>query len=89
MSGTLRNGFGEADPVVLAAKKYSRSTARQRQLMSGEVQLQRTFDADHVRAIHRHLFLDVYDWAGQHWTAPIYRGIPAGFADVGSGAVGR
>ncbi|WP_434157578.1 Fic/DOC family protein [Clavibacter michiganensis] len=89
MSGTLRNKLGERDPAVLASKEYSRTTARQRQLMSGQVQLPRTFDADHVRAIHRHLFQDVYDWAGEYRTVPIYKGTPVGFADVASGAVDR
>jgi cell filamentation protein len=89
MSGTLRNKLDERDPAVLASKEYSRTTARQRQLMSGEVQLPRTFDADHVRAIHRHLFQDVYDWAGEYRTVTIYKGTPVGFADVSSGAVDR
>jgi len=89
MSGTLRNKLGERDPAVLASKEYGRTTARQRQLMSGEVQLPRTFDADHVRAIHRHLFQDVYDWAGEYRTVPVYKGTPVGFADVASGAVDR
>jgi cell filamentation protein len=89
MSGTLRNKLGERDPAVLASKEYSRTTARQRQLMSGEVQLPRTFDADHVCAIHRHLFQDVYDWAGEYRTVPIYKGTPVGFADVAGDAIDR
>jgi cell filamentation protein len=89
MSGTLRNKLGERDPAVLAAKEYSRTTARQRQLMSGEVHLPRTLDADHVRAIHRHLFQDVYDWAGEYRMVPIYNGTPVGFADVAGAAIDR
>lgn len=29
------------------------------------------FDYDHMKALHYHLFQDVYDWAGQERTAPI------------------
>lgn len=49
------------------------------------------FDLDHLRAIHRHLFQDVYDWAGEIRTVEISKGgsqfqfrrfIEAGMADV-------
>lgn len=87
--GTLRNLLGERDKAALAAKEYSRSADRQRELMSGEVQLPRTYDAAHVRAIHRHLFQDVYEWAGEYRTVNIFKGTPRGFADVAGGEIGR
>jgi cell filamentation protein len=49
------------------------------------------FDLDHLRAIHRHLFQDVYDWAGELRTVEISKGgdlfqlrrfIVRGMADV-------
>ncbi len=49
------------------------------------------FDLDHLRAIHRHLFQDVYSWAGEIRTVEIAKGghqfqfcrfIEAGMADV-------
>lgn len=49
------------------------------------------FDLPHLQAIHRHLFQDVYEWAGQLRTVEIAKGsshfqarryIPTGFADV-------
>jgi cell filamentation protein len=49
------------------------------------------FDLAHLRAIHRHLFQDVYDWAGEIRTVEIFKGgnqfqfrqyIPTGMADV-------
>jgi cell filamentation protein len=49
------------------------------------------FDLVHLRAIHRHLFQDVYDWAGELRTVEIFKGgnqfqfrqfIPTGMADV-------
>lgn len=49
------------------------------------------FDFAHLRAIHRHLFQDIYDWAGEIRTVEISKGaqqfqfrqyIPTGMADV-------
>ena len=49
------------------------------------------FDLAHLKAIHRHLFQDVYDWAGELRTVEIARGdsrfqprrfIEAGMADI-------
>jgi cell filamentation protein len=89
MTGTLRNHFGERDHDVLAGLEYAATIDRQTELMSGLVDVPRTFDADHVRAIHRHLIQDVYNWAGEYRTVPIYKGTPVGFADVSSGAIDR
>ncbi|MBS7537758.1 Fic/DOC family protein [Ancylobacter lacus] len=33
------------------------------------------FDLDHLRAIHRHLFQDVYDWAGEVRTVDLSKGL--------------
>jgi cell filamentation protein len=50
-----------------------------------------SFDLAHLRAIHHHLFQDVYDWAGELRTVEIFKGgnqfqfrqyIPTGMADV-------
>jgi len=50
-----------------------------------------SFDLTHLRAIHRHLFQDVYDWAGELRTVEISKGgsqfqfrqyIQTGMADV-------
>jgi cell filamentation protein len=50
-----------------------------------------SFDLTHLRAIHRHLFQDIYDWAGEVRTVEIFKGgnqfqfrqyIPTGMADV-------
>lgn len=49
------------------------------------------FDLNHMRAIHRHLFQDIYDWAGQIRTVEIQKGgnqfqfrqyIETGMADI-------
>ncbi len=62
--GTLRNLLDERDADVLRAKEYGRVEVRQRELLAGQVAIPKTYDADHVGAIHRHLFQDVYEWAG-------------------------
>ena len=50
-----------------------------------------SFDLSHLRAVHRHLFQDLYDWAGELRTVEIFKGgnqfqfrqyIPTGMADV-------
>ena len=49
------------------------------------------FDAPHLKAIHHHLFQDVYDWAGEFRTVHMSKGdsvfqFPS-FIDVGVGSV--
>ncbi len=55
------------------------------------------FDLDHLKAIHRHLFQDIYDWAGEVRTVEIAKGgsqfqfrqyIGTGMADVHRRSVG-
>ena len=31
------------------------------------------YNADYIKAIHRHIFEDIYDWAGEFRTVPIYK----------------
>jgi cell filamentation protein len=66
--GTLRNLYDERDARVLSRMEYTDTTVRAVQLGNGEVDVPRTFDGAHLRAIHGHLFQDVYEWAGS--TAP-------------------
>ncbi|MDX3001599.1 Fic family protein [Kribbella solani] len=61
----LRNKLGIKSRIQLEEAEYRLRTARQAQLDSGEVEVPRTFDQAHLRAIHRHLLQDVYDWAGE------------------------
>lgn len=85
-STTLRNRLGitdahELDEIerALVAQRLSEGTPRG------------SFDLDHLRAIHRHLFQDVYDWAGELREVEIAKGgsrfmfrrfIGSGMADV-------
>jgi len=85
-TSVLRNKLGLTDAASLAA--FERQIIAQRMaegVPSG------VFDLDHLRAIHRHLFQDVYDWAGEIRTAELAKGrhqfmfrqyIERGMADV-------
>jgi cell filamentation protein len=53
-----------------------------RQLNSGQVQIPHTFDAAHVKAIHAHLFQDVYDWAGEFRTVDMAKKGQASLRDL-------
>jgi cell filamentation protein len=66
--GTLRNLYDEHDPRVLARFEYIETTGRATELLRGDVTIPKTYDAAHMRAIHRHLFQDVYEWAGEYRT---------------------
>lgn len=86
---TLRNLFDERDARTLNLLEYVETMRRQRELLSGDVAIARTYDAAHVRAIHRHLFQDVYEWAGEYRTVEMFKGVGRGFAEVRSGEVER
>lgn len=68
-TNTLRNKFGLRDAQTLQALETSLSYSRLAEL---DVRpLLGKFDLAHLRAIHRHIFQDVYDWAGQVRTVSI------------------
>jgi len=57
------NKFGILNPAAL--EKVIRCTTRLRAESLQANPIDGNFDLDHLRAIHRHLFQDVYDWAGE------------------------
>lgn len=59
---TLRNLVGATDPKMLRDREDRRVEARA--LTMREHGIPATFDLDGIRDIHRHLFQDVYEWAG-------------------------
>lgn len=64
----LRNCFGFTYRVDLTAAEDFVTVMRAAEIREGAVHIPQTFDADHLRAIHGHLFQDVYDWAGEFRT---------------------
>ncbi|WP_310287747.1 Fic family protein [Microbacterium trichothecenolyticum] len=85
--GTLRNKLGERDFFTLRALEYAATALRERQLHDGTVTIARTFGADHLRAIHGHLFQDVYEWAGNFRTVNMGKAGGEGFARTRNGDV--
>lgn len=71
-TGVLRNRLGITDAGELEQAEASlvawRSYELSQQPMVGQ------FDLAHLQAIHRHLFGDVYDWAGELRTIDLFKG---------------
>lgn len=85
-SNVLRNRFGITDPVLLDRRERQFVTERTADgVPSGR------FDLAHLQGIHKHLFQDVYEWAGEIRKVDIGKGgygfhphgrIEMGMADV-------
>lgn len=87
--GVLRNLREWRSAEALRTFEYRMAGARQRQLLAQPDLVEKTFDAAHVRAIHRHLFQDVYEWAGEYRGVNMVKGGGRGFGDVKTGEVDR
>lgn len=72
-TGVLRNKVGARTQVALDVAEGDLAFARLVQLMDHPVEP--TGDLEELRAIHRHLFQDVYDWAGQLRTVDIRKNV--------------
>jgi hypothetical protein len=59
-TSVLRNRLGTTDPDYLDKQERALVALRMRRNIP-----RGAFDLKHLRAIHRHLFQDVYDWAGE------------------------
>jgi cell filamentation protein len=59
------NRLGIHDAAQLENVERSRTAERAVELIAGDLEIPQTFDLNHLKAIHRHLFQDVYDWAGE------------------------
>jgi len=65
-TGVPYNKLGITDRQQLAAAEYRLTNLRGAELNASP--LEGRFDLDHLRGIHRHLFQDVYEWAGRERT---------------------
>lgn len=63
--------FGETDQARLTALEERVTAIRIVELAARPID--GSFDYDHFRSIHRHVFQDVYEWAGEERTAPTDR----------------
>ena len=71
-SNVLRNKAGLTHATALHAFEYEASRQRAEQLHGSPIQGR--FDTAHYRAIHGHLFQDVYEWAGEYRTVEFSKG---------------
>jgi cell filamentation protein len=71
---TFRNTRGITDPAKLAKYETRVTTARIAQLERGEVTIAGRWDLHHLLDHHRHIFQDVYPWAGELRTTNLYKG---------------
>ncbi len=62
-TGVLKNKLGVQAPAILEQREADYATARAYELAKAPIEGR--FDLDHLRAIHKHLFWDVYAWAGE------------------------
>lgn len=60
--------YGEPDPDKLRQLEEVATAVRLQELFDDPIQGR--FDYDHMKAIHRHVFQDVYDWAGEERIGP-------------------
>ncbi len=60
---TLRNKLGITRPETLAAAVSECTERRQTELQASPIR--GGFDASHLQEIHRYLYQDVFDWAGE------------------------
>jgi len=81
----LRNKFGAVDAADLAAKEEFAAQVRLVELAADPVRGR--FDYDHMKEIHRRIFQDVYEWAGQQRVGPDGRMSKSG-PDIVNFAVG-
>lgn len=75
-TSVLRNKFtapgkpyGETDPDKLRTLEEATAHSRIQELVAHPIEGR--FDYDHMKAIHRYIFQDVYEWAGQERVAPV------------------
>jgi len=62
-SGVLKNRFGIIDAATLETTEADLVAARSREL--SQTPLKGRVDLAHLQAVHRYLFGDVYEWAGE------------------------
>ncbi|PPK69719.1 Fic family protein [Actinokineospora auranticolor] len=71
-TGVLRNLHGCTDHATLAAVERDLAFLRDEELK--RLPLPGAYDSAHLTRFHRHLFGDVYPWAGKHRRVDLVRG---------------
>lgn len=68
------NPFGEPDPVLLGMLENTFTGVRLTELAASPIPGR--FDYDHMKAIHHHIFQDVYEWAGEEREVTMVKAAP-------------
>jgi cell filamentation protein len=71
-TGVLINHLGITDQTILEQTEAALAATRSYEL--SQIPLKGRFDLAHLQAIHKHLFGDLYEWAGQLRTIDISKG---------------
>ncbi len=71
----LRKLDGERDGAVLAQKEYAETGKQQATIELGMTPIARTYDAEHVREIHRQRFGNVYECLGEYRTVGVRKSL--------------
>ncbi len=74
-STVLANLKGFTDAGALHEYEVASTSRKQRQRRLKPNLINRTYDDAHLQAIHRHLFGELYEWAGAVRTYPITKGM--------------
>jgi cell filamentation protein len=74
-SAVLKNKAGLTHAAALRSFEYEVTRQRTEELRAAPVR--GNFDTAHYRAIHHHLFQDVYEWAGRYRTVEFSKGTAA------------
>lgn len=69
-NGTLKNKFGITDYQKL--NDAEKNVTFTKFLNIGKT-YKTKFDIDYLKSIHKHIFCDIFDWAGEFRTVPIYK----------------
>ncbi|GAA2534485.1 hypothetical protein GCM10009860_13450 [Microbacterium mitrae] len=72
---------------MLRELEYLGTADRRSELQYGGDGIARTYGAEHLQSIHRYLFQDLYEWAGEIRAVNIGKGGQVGFADVRDASV--
>jgi len=81
--GVLTNKLGIDDATELKAAEYSLTSRRLAELEAGRTVIATPgFGLDRLKAIHEHIFQDVYAWAGQERTVPSSKRAENGMVSV-------
>ncbi|ASK27444.1 Fic/DOC family protein [Neisseria chenwenguii] len=74
-NGLFHNKLGITDQTALNEFEYHHSAMKAEAVLSGEIKLDHSsYDLAHLKDIHKALFGDIYEWAGQERTRPSVKG---------------